>query len=127
RAGAPISRLRNRLRAAATKSRGRPSPRGFRRRRSESVAMICGAMRDHTMTSSDIEQTLKLGSVTAIGRQIRSRSVSIAEAVGWYLDRIDALNHAEPKLNAIRVVSPYAREDAEAADRELAKGIDRGP
>src|SRR5260221_6302656 len=88
---------------------------------------IFGLKVDRAMIATDCEAILKLGSIGAIGTEFRSRRISIREATGWYLDRIASLNQAGPCLNAVRVVSPAGLTDAEAADRELASGRDRGP
>jgi aspartyl-tRNA(Asn)/glutamyl-tRNA(Gln) amidotransferase subunit A len=59
------------------------------------------------------------------GRALRSRTVSCAELTRDALERIARLN---PSLNAfITVTGQAARARAEALDRELANGIDRGP
>src|SRR5258705_10070040 len=53
-------------------------------------------------------------------REIRARDIT-----EQCLQRIDEL---QPRLNAfIRVMADEARRAAEAADRELASGVDRGP
>ena len=70
---------------------------------------------------------LAQGSLAEIGAAFRARQLSVAEAVGWYLKRIEAMNGAGPKLNAVRMVSPKAVEDARLLDAELAAGRDRGP
>lgn len=58
-------------------------------------------------------------------RKLRAREVSALEFTNACLRRIDEL---QPSLNAfIRVMADEARRDAEAADRELAGGRDRGP
>ncbi len=67
------------------------------------------------------------GSLVQIGAAFRARQLSVAEAVDWYLKRIEALNGAGPKLNAVRMVSPRAMDDARLLDADLAAGRDRGP
>lgn len=64
-------------------------------------------------------------SIDAFGRRLRAREVSSAEVVDECLRRIEAGN---PRLNAfILVMADEARRLALEADRELARGIDRGP
>ena len=67
---------------------------------------------------------LEKGSIAEIGAAYRANTLTIAEAVSWYLARIARLN---PELNAVREVSPRALDDAKLADAELAAGRDRGP
>jgi amidase len=63
-------------------------------------------------------------SATAIRRLIAAREVSVAEAVGACLARVDQLN---PTINAIVTINPCAMDDARALDRRLARGDDPGP
>ncbi len=63
--------------------------------------------------------------VDECARRLRTGSVSAAELVDDCLRRIDADN---ARLNAfILVMGDQARQQAAAADRELADGLDRGP
>jgi len=79
------------------------------------------------MTSmNDIEKTLLNGSIADLQALYASRRLSVSEAVGWYLSRIEALNKAGPALNAVREVSARAMPDAHRADAELAGGQNRG-
>ena len=67
------------------------------------------------------------GSIVAIGQALSDRRLSAHEVTGWYLARIEALNHAGPQLNAVRELASGALEAAKRADRELAAGHRRGP
>ncbi|HUY28357.1 MAG TPA: amidase [Candidatus Binataceae bacterium] len=62
----------------------------------------------------------------ALAGAIKSRSVSCAEVMSAYLDRIEALN---PAVNAIVSLRPRQALLAEARrrDEELARGVSRGP
>jgi aspartyl-tRNA(Asn)/glutamyl-tRNA(Gln) amidotransferase subunit A len=63
--------------------------------------------------------------IEEFARRRRARDVTALEVTNICLQRIDEL---QPSLNAfIRVMADEARRDAEAADRELASGRDRGP
>jgi amidase len=62
-----------------------------------------------------------------IGTAFRQKTLSIAEAVAWYLERIQKYNHAGPNLNAVRLIRPDAIADARESDEALANGRDRGP
>ena len=73
-----------------------------------------------------MEDILASGSLVAIGRAFNERRLSVREAVGWYLKRIEALNHAGPCLNAVREIAPDALDAARRADDELAAGRRRG-
>ncbi|HEU4625722.1 MAG TPA: amidase family protein [Steroidobacteraceae bacterium] len=79
------------------------------------------------MFDRDIEHALLQGSLKSIGQCLRAKRLSVQEMTGWYLARIAAFNHQGPALNAVRVVSDHALEDARRADAELATGRDRGP
>jgi len=58
-------------------------------------------------------------------RALRRRAVSSAELTEFSLQRIAELN---PTLNAmLTVIEDAAREQAKAADKELSRGVDRGP
>jgi aspartyl-tRNA(Asn)/glutamyl-tRNA(Gln) amidotransferase subunit A len=63
--------------------------------------------------------------IEEFARKLRARDVTALEITNTCLRRIDEL---QPSLNAfIRVMADEARRDAQAADRELASGRDRGP
>ena len=63
--------------------------------------------------------------VESFGRKLRAGEVTAQAIAERCLERIETDN---PRLNAfIRVMADEAREQAVAADRELAAGIDRGP
>ena len=63
--------------------------------------------------------------IDEFGRKLRAREVTALEFTDTCLRRIGEL---QPRLNAfITVMAEAARRDAQAADRELASGIDRGP
>jgi len=63
--------------------------------------------------------------IEEFARQLRAREVTALAFTEACLRRID---ERQPRLNAfIRVMADEARRDAEAADRELAAGRDRGP
>jgi amidase len=54
----------------------------------------------------------------------RTTSKALVQA---YLDRIQAFDHAGPRLNALITLNPHALGDAEALDRERAAKGPRGP
>src|SRR6185436_8379753 len=61
----------------------------------------------------------------SFGRKLRAGEVTAQAITEQCLHRIETDN---PRLNAfIRVMADEAREQAAAADRELAAGLDRGP
>lgn len=75
----------------------------------------------------DIELTLAQGSIAELGTHFRRRRLSVEEAVGWYLSRIEAISRTGPAINAVREVSARAMDDARRADRALATGRDLSP
>src|SRR2546422_3665115 len=63
--------------------------------------------------------------IEEFGRQLRAGGLTALDFTEACLRRIDEL---QPRLNAfIRVMADEARRAAEAADRELASGVDHGP
>lgn len=75
----------------------------------------------------DAEASLMHGSVADLTAHFRTRSLSVEEAVGWYLKRIAALSQSGPAINAVRELSPRAIDDARIADSQLASGQKVGP
>jgi len=73
------------------------------------------------------EDLLAYGSVSAIGRELRARTLSTREAVAWYLARIEAFNRAGPGFERSAHDQSPRLADAQHADDELARGDDRGP
>ena len=53
--------------------------------------------------------------------------LSSAELVGWYLDRVDAIDRAGPELNSVIELNPDAMAIAKALDEEWAGSGPRGP
>ncbi len=79
------------------------------------------------MSESNIDQVLTEGSITELRSNFLNRDLSIEEAVKWFLSRIDSLNQSGKAINAVREVSIRAIDDAQTADRLLAKGRVCGP
>jgi amidase len=69
----------------------------------------------HELSISDLQSAMSSGQVTSRG---------LVEA---YLARIQAYDQTGPRLNAIVMINPRAREDADALDRERADRNLRGP
>jgi amidase len=76
--------------------------------------------------NKELETLLEAGSLLQIGNAYRHGAVSIEQAVGWFLARIERLNQAGPQLNAVKAISMTATQDAKQLDGELAAGHDRG-
>jgi amidase len=77
--------------------------------------------------NKDLEILLETGSIAQIGQAYRHGLISIEQAIDWFLARIEHLNHAGPKLNAVKAISKTAIEEARRLDSELAAAQDRGP
>jgi amidase len=69
----------------------------------------------HELSILDLQSALSSGRVTS------------RRLVESYLARIQAYDQAGPRLNAILMINPRAREDADAMDRERADNKVRGP
>lgn len=74
----------------------------------------------------DVERILLEGSIREIQAAYASRRLSIEEAVGFYLARIDSFDKQGPKINSVREVAPDAIAKARAADVRLAAGMAQG-
>lgn len=70
----------------------------------------------------DIEGLLVAGSIAEIQAAYRARSLSVVDAVAFYLQRIKAVNRQGPAINAVRSVAPDALASARSADAALAAG-----
>jgi amidase len=66
-------------------------------------------------TIAELREALDSGRVTAVG------------LLDNYLERIAAYDHAGIRLNAVVVLNPQARADAEASDARRSSGRTRGP
>ena len=74
-----------------------------------------------------MEDLLLTGTIAQIQKALTSRELSVPEIVDWYLSRIEQIDRAGPKLNAVRSLAATARDTARRLDKELAAGRSRGP
>ncbi len=74
-----------------------------------------------------MENLLLTGTIAQIQKALTSRELSVPEIVDWYLSRIEQIDRAGPKLNAVRSLAAEARDTARRLDEELAAGRSRGP
>ncbi len=65
--------------------------------------------------------------IAELGRAMVDGRLSASELTQHFLDRIGALNHAGPALNAVREVNPQALDTARSLDDERRAGLVRGP
>src|SRR5262245_55076881 len=79
------------------------------------------------MSSKDIGDLLLNGSIADIRSAYDKKSVSVREAVDFFVGRIETLNGKGPKLNAVRALAPDLPAQAKAADDAIAMGASRGP
>lgn len=71
---------------------------------------------------------LEQADIATIGAELLTGRVTARQLVEAYLERIEALDHSGPELNAVVTVNPAAREQADALDRALADtGCPVGP
>src|SRR5450755_1764681 len=75
----------------------------------------------------DFDEVLLSGSIASLRALLLSRRCTVLELTQWFLSRIEAFDHAGPKLNAIRVLSTHALEDARRADAAIGAGKELGP
>ena len=66
-------------------------------------------------------------SVAQLRAALDSGRVTAVELLESYLERIAVYDHAGIRLNAVVVLNPHARADAEASDVRRASGRTRGP
>jgi amidase len=74
------------------------------------------------MITKDIENVLMQGSIAELRALYLERRLSVADAVSWYLSRINDISQNGPAINAIREVSLRAMDDAKRADEAIARG-----
>src|SRR5262245_58675281 len=74
-----------------------------------------------------MDDILESGSISEIGRALHERRLSAGELAGWYLKRIESMNHMGVALNAVREVASDVLDAAARADEELADVKRRGP
>jgi aspartyl-tRNA(Asn)/glutamyl-tRNA(Gln) amidotransferase subunit A len=74
---------------------------------------------------SQLHTDLASATIVEMGQALRKRHVSPVELVTATLERIEAL---QPQLQCFTTVTPeYARQRAQLAEREIARGLYRGP
>ena len=69
---------------------------------------------------AELDERFRELTIAAFHAALRDREITAAELVNWYLERIEAQNHAGAELQAVVTVNPRAREDAAARDEFLA-------
>src|SRR3954466_4577505 len=82
------------------------------------VAGILAAQRGASVNAASYDVTEK--SISDLQGAMRSGSVSSADLVQSYLDRIAAYDQAGPAVNAVVYTNPNALRDARALDAERA-------
>ncbi len=80
-------------------------------------------------TQQSLYDQLALEEITIDELQARYESgeLTARQVVDAYIERIETLDAAGPKLNSVRTVNPNARAIADSLDRERAEGRVRGP
>jgi Asp-tRNA(Asn)/Glu-tRNA(Gln) amidotransferase A subunit family amidase len=74
-----------------------------------------------------LEELLLNGSITALSQAFLDRHLSVAEAVAFYVARVEALDRSGPTLNSIRALAPDLAAQAQRADAAIADGRALGP
>ena len=73
------------------------------------------------------DRDLSEASIAELHDQMQRGELTSAELVEWYIDRIESIDQAGPRLNAIIEVNPDARRIAASLDREWQSSGPRGP
>jgi Asp-tRNA(Asn)/Glu-tRNA(Gln) amidotransferase A subunit family amidase len=89
------------------------------------VGLLTLALALPTPAASQIE--VQKASITELQAALADGTVTSAELVDAYLARIAAYDQQGPALNALIMLNPRARAEAEALDRERSRGNVRGP
>ena len=72
-----------------------------------------------------VSAEMAFASIRTLGKKLRENEFSAVELADFFLNRLENIG---PKLNAVvRVTRDLAMRQAAEADKELARGIDRGP
>jgi amidase len=87
------------------------------------AAAVCLALSACSEPAADYQEATIAGLHDAMNRG----ELGSAELVGWYLDRIDAIDRAGPELNSIIEINPDAMTIAKALDEEWRVSGPRGP
>lgn len=82
---------------------------------------------EEALSGSIAEESLLETSIPELGKQYRDGSLTVLQAVQYYLARIEAIDQNGPGLRAVLAVNPEAEDIARALDAELKSGKDRGP
>lgn len=85
------------------------------------VLLVAGCTRDPGSIPSPLEAT-----IPELQRAMETGELTSVELVDFYLARIAAYDKAGPKLNAVILVNPAARDEAAALDAERASSGPRG-
>ncbi len=65
--------------------------------------------------------------LTALSADMQAGRVTSEQAVNWYLQRIQAIDHDGPRIQAVLAINPSALDDARRLDGERRAGHVRGP
>jgi amidase len=76
---------------------------------------------------ADIERDFSEATIAGLHDQMQRGELTSEELVDWYLDRIEAVDRAGPRLNSIIETNPDAVAIAKALDGEWASSGPRGP
>jgi amidase len=77
--------------------------------------------------NAPVSPDLETATIQQLRNLLASRQLSAVQLGELYLGRIDQLNLRSPSLNAVRVINPNWRRDAQKIDEQRAKGVDLGP
>ncbi|MGB5256476.1 MAG: amidase [Woeseiaceae bacterium] len=80
-----------------------------------------------TLAACQGKPDFREASVAGLHDQLQRGELSSEDLVRWYIDRIEAIDRAGPKLNSIIEINPDALRIARALDREWQASGPRGP
>ncbi len=89
------------------------------------VAVACALGSAGTARAADLD--LEAVTVPQLQQQLQSGELTSVQLTRAYINRIAALNHRGPGLNAVRILNPSALTDAALSDYARRHGQNRGP
>ncbi|MCG9698157.1 amidase [Shewanella sp. Isolate11] len=91
------------------------------------TALIISGLSACASQNSNPSISLSQANLLQLQQQLQRGQLTSEQLVGYYLQRIDALNHNGPQLNAVISINPNALAQAKEADKQRQLGNLTGP